>query len=166
MLQIGDYVVKANYGVCRIDGIQTEKISDQLIDYFVLIPLKEKGAQILIPVNRANQSLRKAMDEEQALVFIRSIKNIHETYIENDRARESIYKEALISCEPEKLVGIIKTLYLRKKERLESGKKSTELDERYFKLVESCLHSELAFALQMEKEDVKELIIKTIEEEK
>jgi hypothetical protein len=39
-------------------------------------------------------------------------------------------------------------------------------DECYFKLVESCLHSELAFALQMEKEDVKELIIKTIEEEK
>lgn len=66
MLQIGDYVVKANYGVCRIKGIQSEKISDNLIDYFVLIPLKEKGAQILIPVNRANKSLRKAMDEEQA----------------------------------------------------------------------------------------------------
>ena len=61
--------------------------------------------------------------------------------------------------------AFIEKLFTKERETVEAGKKSTELDERYFKLVESCLHSELAFALQMEKEDVKELIIKTIEEE-
>lgn len=61
-----------------------------------------------------------------------------------------------------RLVGIIKTLYLRKQERVDAGKKNTALDERYFKLAENHLHSELAFALQIEKANVNEIILKHI----
>lgn len=61
-----------------------------------------------------------------------------------------------------RLVGIIKTLYLRKQERVDAGKKNTAVDERYFKLAENHLHSELAFALQIEKANVNEIILKHI----
>lgn len=44
------------------------------------------------------------------------------------------------------LVKIIKNMYLRRQERISSGKKATVLDDRYFKLAEDKLYSELVFA--------------------
>ena len=85
-------------------------------------------------------------------------------YIENEKEREKIYKDAINSCNPQKLVGIIKNLYLRRLERTNSGKKNTVVDDRYFKLAENQLHNELSFALQVEKEQVVQIIAQSIVE--
>ncbi len=55
---------------------------------------------------------------------------------------------------------MIKTLYLRGKKRLESGKKVTVGDERYLKMAEESLLGEMAIALEMPKGEVKNFIIK------
>ena len=102
------------------------------------------------------------MSKKDALELIESIKDIDEAYIENEKEREKTYKEALNSRDPKRLVGIIKTLYLRKQERVVAGKKNTAVDERYFKLAENHLHSELAFALQVDKEKVQEMILNSL----
>ena len=52
---------------------------------------------------------------------------------------------------------------LRKKQRSEQGKKSTATDERYFKLAEDHLYSELAFALGKDKNEMRQLICDTID---
>ena len=73
--------------------------------------------------------------------------------------REKTYKDALASRDATRLISIIKTLYLRKKERSDAGKKNTAVDERYFKLAENQLHAELAFALGEEKQNIQQIII-------
>lgn len=98
------------------------------------------------------------------MAVIEKIPMIEEVWVENDKERERIYKEAIASKEPERLIGIIKNLYRRKKERIDAGKKCTAIDERYFKIAENQFHAELAFALGEEKQNMKQFITDKIKE--
>ncbi len=69
-------------------------------------------------------------------------------------SREERYKEALKTCDCRVWISMIKALYLRRKDRLEQGKKMTDLDERYFKTAEENLYSELALSLGMKKDEM------------
>lgn len=162
MFKSGDYVVNSNNGICKIDSVVTMNTPNGNKEYYLLIPLHEPTAKIYIPLDSAAQRIRYAMSKEEATQLINSVKNINETYIENEKEREKIYKTAVSSCNPQKLVGIIKTLYLRRLEREKTGKKNTVVDERYFKLAENQLHNELSFALQVEKEQVVQMITQSI----
>ena len=66
------------------------------------------------------------------------------------------------SIEPESWLSVIKTTYLRKKDRLEKGKKNTVVDENYLKLAEKMLFSELCLVLRKEKEEVHNLITESV----
>ena len=162
MFEKGNFVVNTNNGICEIEDIVTMNMSGTNKDYFLLVPIDEKTAKVYIPVDMADKRIRHAMTEADAWSLIKSIPSIEEAYVENEKEREKIYKEALSSRDPKRLIGIIKTLYLRKQERVEAGKKNTAVDERYFKLAENHLHSELAFALKVEKNEVHRIIIEQI----
>lgn len=162
MFKSGDYVVNSNNGICKIDSVVTMNTPNGNKEYYLLIPLHEPTAKIYIPLDSAAQRIRYAMSKEEATQLINSVKNINETYIENEKEREKIYKTAVSSCNPQKLVGIIKTLYLRRLEREKTEKKNTVVDDRYFKLAENQLHNELSFALQVEKEQVVQMITQSI----
>lgn len=159
MFKKGNFVVNTNNGICEITDIVTMNMSGSNKDYYLLVPIAETSAKIYLPVDTAESRARLAMTKTQAEELIKSIKDIDEVYLENEKEREKTYKDALNSRVPKRLVGIIKTLYLRKQERLETGKKNTAVDERYFKLAENHLHNELAFALGVSKEEVTEIII-------
>lgn len=68
---------------------------------------------------------------------------MHVFKISEKKGREQKYKEVVKIAEPELLLSIIKTTYLRKKDRLEKGKKTTTADEKYLKLAEDLVFSEL-----------------------
>ena len=166
MYKIGDYVIKANNGVCKVEAIMPMDVPGESEDrmYYLLIPQEDKNARVYIPVDMAD-SIRKALDEEGAWKVIHKIPQIHEAWISNDKQREQEYKKAIQSGEPEALVGIIKNLYSRRQKRFAQGKKSTATDERFFKLAEDHLYEELAFALGRQKSEMSQLITETIEQE-
>ena len=111
-----------------------------------------------MPVDSSAIKIRKAMTKEEAEALIRKIPQIEETWIRNDKEREQQYKTVIRSGEPESLIGMIKSLYLRKKRRLESGKKNTTIDEHYYRQAENQLYAELGIALGKNQEDVFGLI--------
>jgi len=158
MFKKGDFVVNSNNGICEITDIVTMNVSGINKEYFQLVPTTEPTAKIYLPVEIASTRIRYAMNKEDALQLLGYIKDIDEAYIENEREREKTYKEAINSRDPKQLVGIIKTLYLRRQQREQSGKKNTAIDERYFKLAENHLHTELAFALGVDKSEVQGII--------
>lgn len=166
MYEIGDYVIKANNGVCRIEDILHLDLpnADRNKLYYLLIPLENKNSKLYVPTDTAADNLRKALDAEQAWEIIRKIPEVEAAWITNDKLREQAYKEAIHSCDPTALISIIKNLYLRKKQRSEQGKKSTATDERYFKLAEDNLYAELAFALGKGKNEMRQIITDTIEQ--
>ena len=162
MYQIGDYVVKSGNGVCEVKDIQHLNMSgvDKNKLYYVLIPIEDKGATLYVPVDHDN--LRHAMTHDEAWDVIHRIPQIEEVNIENDKLREQSYKEAMRDGEPEELIRIIKHTYLRWQRRTAQGKKTTATDERYFKLAEDKLYSELAFALGKDKSDMRQLITESM----
>ena len=72
------------------------------------------------------------------------------------------YKEAVRSGDCRELVRIIKTIYLHKKERVDEGKKVAAVDERYFHQAEELLYEELAYALNMEVDQIGDYIASKI----
>ena len=166
MYEIGDYVIKANNGVCRVEDTLHPDLPnvDKNRLYYLLVPLDNKNSRLYVPIDTAENRLRRALSEEEAWEVIEKIPEVEAAWIANDKLREQTYKEAIHSCNPTALVSIIKNLYIRKKQRSEQGKKSTATDERYFKLAEDNLYAELAFALGKEKNQMRQIIAETIEQ--
>ena len=158
MFKKGNFVINTNNGICEIQDIVTMNMSGTAKEYYLLVPVSEPSSKVYIPVDVAENRIRLVITKEEAWEIIKGIPSIESIWIENDKEREKIYKEALASREPERLIRIIKTLYYRKKERIDAGKKNTAVDERYFKLAENQLHSELAFALGEPKQNITKII--------
>lgn len=164
MYEIGDYLVKSVDGVCKVEDILHLNISgvDKNRLYYLLLPIDNTNEKIYIPTDMINSTIRKVMTEEEVWNLINRIQDIEEIWVDNERIREHIYREAVRSCKPEDLIGIIKMTYLRKKKRLEQGRKNTVVDERYFKIAENNLYSELGFVLNKDKNEVCKLITDSI----
>lgn len=158
MFKKGNFVINTNNGICEIQDIVTMNMSGTAKEYYLLVPVSEPSAKVYIPVDMAENRIRLVISRDEAWEIIKGIPSIESVWIENEKERETIYKEALASREPKRLISIIKTLYLRKKERTEAGKKNTAVDERYFKLAENQLHAELAFALGEPKQNITHII--------
>lgn len=163
MYQVGDFVVKVNNGVCRVEDIvELDGMSDvKGRKYYLMVPREDKNARLYVPVEGKNNNIRNVMSEDEAMAFIKRIPDIAVAWIESDKMREQEYKAAIRSGSPEQLVSIIKNIYRRNQERSEQGKKNTTIDERYYKQAENILYSELAFALGREKSEIIDLISET-----
>lgn len=164
MYKIGDYVVKPSSGVCRVDNIMHLDMSgvDRNRLYYLLVPVNDENGKIYYPVDSSAQQIRKVMTSQEAYELIERIPDIQEISISNDKLREQKYREVVKSIEPEALLSIIKTTYLRKKNRLEKGKKNTVADENYLNLAEKMLFSELCLVLGKEKDEVHNLIAESV----
>ncbi len=163
MFKIGDYVVYGNTGVCRVEDITVMNMVGTEREYYVLVPVFNKNGRAFLPIDNTKVILRPVITKEQALELIDDIPNIEEIWIANDKVREEKYKELAKQCSCKSWISIIKTIYLRKQERIAQGKKVTTTDERYFKLAEDSLYSELGFAMDMDKNDMESFIKTRIE---
>ncbi|MCD8038464.1 MAG: CarD family transcriptional regulator [Lachnospiraceae bacterium] len=168
MFEIGDFVIKPNNGICRVDDIGHPDISSVNKErlYFFLTPLNEVNTKLYVPTDRTDNGLRRVITEDEAWKFIDDIPKISEAWISDDKQREQRYKEAIQSCDLEKLMGIIKSMYARMQKRTAQGKKNTSVDEHFFKIAENNLYTELAFAIGRNKEEMQTIIAEKIEQNK
>ena len=111
-----------------------------------------------VPIDKLDETTRTVITEEEAEDLLKRIPEINEVWIRNDKEREQNYKNAIQSNDPEKLVGIIKLIYQRKKNRQEQGKKSTVIDGKYFDIAENLLYSELELVMKKSRNEIVEII--------
>ncbi|MDD3219873.1 MAG: CarD family transcriptional regulator [Lachnospiraceae bacterium] len=164
MFEIGDYIVYGTNGVCKVEDISTMdslNVSKGRI-YYTLSPCYSKGSKIFIPADNEKVIMRPVITKEEALALIDEIREIEVLWIPNEKQRENEYKDAFRTCDCKQWVKIIKTIYERKMERLENGKKVTSVDEKYFHMAEESLYGELAIPLNMDKNEVREFIVEKI----
>lgn len=160
MFQIGEYVVHGNDGICEVKDITQLELpgGSSKRQYYLLVPQKEKNGRIYSPVESSKVQTRKVITKQEADTLIREIPAIQAAWVENEKLRENVYKEAIKSCDLRELVKIIKNMYLRRQERISSGKKATVLDDRYFKLAEEKLYSELVFVTGKDRNQIEKQI--------
>ena len=153
MFNIGDYVVYKRE-VCKICDYKKKFIGDK--DYYSLIPVMDKSLKIEVPVN--SDFIRSIIDKNTANEIIDNIVNIDVINI-NDKLIESEYKRLLHDGGYEGIIKIIKPTSFD-----EVVATISEKDDNYFNLSEKYLYSEFAIALGISYDDVKDYVIKRIEE--
>lgn len=160
MFEKGEYIVYGTSGVCEVTDIKNMDLKgipkDKL--FYVLTPYNQKSSTLFTQVDSTKTVMRKVLTKEQALELIDSMPEVEELYFANEKVREEKYKECIRSCDCEQCIRVIKTLYLRRDEKIAQGKKFAATDERYLKLAEDNLYSELSVALGMTKKEVQHYI--------
>jgi CarD family transcriptional regulator len=156
MFDVGAYIVYGLNGVCKVEKIGPMESSSNLSEklYYTLIPVYVSGTKIITPVENNKVKMRPIITREEVMELINYMKQSEPLWIQDDREREEIYKNAIKENNSMDLIRMLKALYLRKQSRLAEGKKETTSDERYFKLAEDSLYGEFAIALDMDKKDV------------
>lgn len=166
MFEKGSYVVYGSSGICKVDDIAFLNMPgcDCSKQYYVLSSVSSKGTKSFLPVDNTKVVLRDLISETEALSLIEEIPEIKEIGINNDKAREEKYKQLLRSCDCRDLVCILKTIHLRKRARVAIGKKITVTDDRYYRLAEEYLYSELGMVLGKEKHEMESFVAQKITE--
>lgn len=158
MFQIGDYIVYGSNGICKVEDITHPDIagidSDKL--YYVLIPEKTRDSRLFCPIDNTRVVLRSVITPDEAKTLMDEVPKIAPLEVVSERQRDDSYKKAMKSCDLRQWVQVIKALLIRKEEREASGKKVTVTDERYMKLAEEGLFSELSLVMGEDREGIRE----------
>ena len=162
----GEIVFYENKGVCEVmdvitmnhQGIPKDKL------FYVLHPYFTKDDKIFTPIDNDKIIIRKLITKEEVDQLVGEISEIEELIIDNEKMREETYKECIRSCECKQWVRIIKTLKKRRNRRIQDGKKTTASDDRYLKLAENNLYSEISVRLGVSRLDVADFLEGKFEE--
>ena len=167
MFEVNDYVVCGANGVCKVIDIVEPSINmcSGKGQYYKLQPVYEKESVLYIPIENNKVLMRKIISRDEVDTLIKEIQNVELLSFDSDRECEMKYKEMMRSYDCREYIKIIRTSYLRNKERLSEGKKATCVDERYLKMAEDHLYGEFALILNIAKDKVKEFILNKVEEE-
>lgn len=165
MFEVGEYVFKAVNGICRVDEIGHPDMGGANPDklYYFLIPEKGRGSRLYVPVDMAETKLRRVLSKEEAWALIDRMPQIKDTLAPNKKVRDLEMKTIVNGTDPEKLVCVIKFLYLDQQKRKQDGKKLPVSDERFFRAAEDQLYGELAFAIGREAVELPEIIREALE---
>lgn len=143
--------------VCLIEDILKNYINQK--DYYILSPITDSSLKIKIPTN--NKDLRNLIKKEEVEKIIEKISTIEPINVDTKKMEE-YYKELMLSGTHEDLIKIIKTTYLRNKERIDNNKKTTDKDNYYFNLAENYLYNEFSVVLNLTYEETKEYVINKV----
>ncbi len=162
MYQIGQYIVYGSTGVCRVEGL-LEKPPLGL--YYVLKPLYESGT-IYTPAEHPKVFMRPVISREDAEALIDQIPGIvaQPDRTKNLQELREHYRTATCSHNCADLIRLTMSIYAKKKEQEQMGRRFGQVDERFMKQAESILFGEFAVALGIPKEEVHNYISCRVEQ--
>lgn len=168
MYQKGDYVVYGTKGVCLVEDVMeinwgADCISSGKLCY-KLVPRFVKGSTIYAPVENEKTVIRSVMSGEEAEAVLEEAGQLETLRVKDEKERENSYRSALLSGSSVEWSRVVKTLYLRKKERQKTGKGMTCIDERYLHIAESILFGEMSLPLQMSVKEVEKRYFQVVNE--
>ena len=163
MFQVGEYIVCDHNGVCQVLAITEMPELKKDVLYYQLEPVYSRGSRIFVPVDSNKLVMRRVFTEEEVETLLKEIPSIETIWISNEKKREEQYREVARKYDCREWVKIIKTIYLRKRNRRMEGKKITYIDEKYMKLAEENLYGEISIPLKISPDRVERFIRNRIE---
>lgn len=165
MFEAGSYIIYGTKGVCKVEAIGSINVPgvDKRRLYYTLSPIFERSGTIYTPVENSKVAMRNVITREEALKLIQEIPFIEALWIPNDKEREHLFQEALLTCDCREIIRIIKTLYQKNLKRMEAGKNATAMDQRYLQQAQDLLFGEFAIVLEIDKNQVEDYIRESIQ---
>ena len=166
MYQTGDLILYGGTGVCRVTDIVTQKPSrtEPEKQYYVLTPLYQAGT-ITTPVENGKVFTRPVISRDEAISLIDQIPTIQAEAYHNQNLQqlENHYKAKLESHDCMELLCLTMSAYRKKEERERAKLKFGAVDRRYMERAENLLYGELAVALDIAKDSVRDFIAQRLQ---
>lgn len=146
MFQIGDKVVYGIQGVCCVAGQEERVIDRKKQVYLVLEPVNRDGSKYMVPTHNAAAmaKLRPMLTQEELDTMIQSAMETGGSWIPDEGQRKNRYRELIGSGDREKLMGMVRALYLHRASQKAAGKKCHLCDENFLRDAETLLSGEIA----------------------
>ena len=143
--------------VCEV--LEIKNINGE--NYYILVPINDNSLKVSVPVS--SKFIRNLISISELNNLIEKIPSI--PLIESsNKLIENDYKELLKDGSYESLIKIIKTTYLRNKERVDNNKKKADKDEYYFNLAEKYLYTEFSVVLNKTFDETRDFIVNKVSE--
>jgi len=165
MYKVGQHIIYGFEGVCRVEKIGPVEIkgAQKNVDYYTLAPVYQNG-KLYVPVESTAYS-RPVISREEARALVEDIPNIPYEIFEssNPRTLTEHYQPLLKSNDCRELLRLLRSIYAKKQKGAEKGLRLGQVDERCFKQAEEKLYGELAVALDIPIQDVRQFITDVLE---
>lgn len=160
MFNIGDKIICGKNGVCVVEKIGPMELEEGVKSerlYYTLSVVNSSSSKVFTPVDNDKIVMRYVMTPDETTALLEEMDTIEEIVVTDEKRRENLYKEILLTCDCRKLIGLIKMLNSRKKKCIANGKKVHAVDERYLKIVQDALLNEVAYSLGVDKISVMQM---------
>ena len=161
MLNIGTYVVKGSFGVCRVEDVVRLNESNERL-YYLLVPATGGESRFYLPADHENLKVRSVVSREEAWKLMQRIEGIEAFSMEPDQEREKQYAAAVGSGRLEEVVSLLKYLSARKRERASQGKDLISVDRRYLQVTRHLLSDELSFVTGESPQAIEDIVQKAL----
>ena len=164
MYSIGDMVMYGSFGICKVTAIEMRDLTGEEQEYYILKHINSEKNIFYVPTNNdtALSKMHPICSKAEVDELISHMNSEGLIWIDNDIKRKEEYSRIIKDADKHEIIRLIKTLYLRRKELAENGKKLRSTDENYLSLAENMLFEEFAYALDIDKSEVVEYIEKHI----
>jgi len=161
MFEINDEVIYGLNGVCRIAGIGEKEICGKKKLCYSLNPVNDNKVNIIFPVDStlARNRMRRILSKDELLEIIHSMPVADTIWVDDEIVRRRKFKEILLGNDRNALIKLIKTLYLRDKEKHQYGMKIRVSERSLMKDAERVLYEEFAYVLGIDVSQVLPFII-------
>ena len=151
MYQIGDKVIYGMHGVCVVADLENRKVEGKQVIYLALEPAGQSGSRFLVPThNPAAMAKVRPLLTREALEALFSSEAVKEdAWIREEPRRKQVYRELISSCDRERLVQMVCSLYRYRAAQSAAGKKLHMCDENFLRDAEKILSGEIANTLEI-----------------
>ncbi|MBQ8172242.1 MAG: hypothetical protein IJZ95_09655 [Oscillospiraceae bacterium] len=162
-LQTGNYVMYRSSEICRIDGFET-KCFDGVTqrEYCILVPENDQRSKYYVPMDRAEEKLRRLLSKDEIYALIESMKGEQPDWGDTEIRRKERFNEVLGSGDHRLIISMMHSLYLEKQNRISQGKKLLAADEKAMKAAEALINREFSFVLGISEGEIEGFILDTL----
>lgn len=156
MLQVGSQVVYGVHGVCNIIGTEVRTVDRKNVEYFILQPNDQRGAQFYVPAHNqaALSKLRPLLTKTELESLLESCEAIQDCWIPVENLRKQRYKELINSADFAAIINMIRLAHHHREEQLAAGRKFHLCDENFLRDAKKLLASECSVVLGIPLADV------------
>lgn len=153
--KIGDIVLYGSDGMCRISDVTEKKVGEDILKYLILSSVYNESSTIFVPL--ANEKLlgkvRCLPAENDLADTLEKAYGAEVEWIADDAERKERFYRILETGDTYNLIGLLKSIYMHRTERISIGKKLHVLDERIMKDAERVLADEVSYILGVDRDD-------------
>jgi CarD family transcriptional regulator len=166
MLNIGECVIYGSHGLCKVREILVPAFLERGKEkqYYMMISAVDAGSVLYVPVEGAEDKIREVISADYAEGLIDDIEEVEEAELPAGKKAEAEILSIIKRNVAEEMMGLVKSLRKIKAIREAEGKKFATLNEKYLNIAEKLLYTEMAFALETEKDVVKRRVVHELSE--